>query len=554
LENSVPRGTLFKNIIFMIIKGKLLDSLGERVFDAIVTIKNGIIEDIQESKKSFADYIVPGYVDSHVHIESSMVVPSEFAATAIKHGTIGVIADPHEITNVCGEAGLNFMIDNGESVPLKFLFGLPSCVPATSIESSGAVFDAKTSYRLLSDGRVGFLGEMMNFPGVLGRDSDVIGKLDAAKNLGMVIDGHAPGLTGDQLSVYIEAGISTDHEAVTIDEAIEKIEKGMKILIREGSAARNLEALHSIVSSHTDSVMLCCDDIHPEMLVEGHINLLVKGLMAKGHNIFDVFKVASVNPVRHYGLKMGLLQKGDSADFQVVSNLTELSVKEVYINGEKVYANGEVRFELPVVDAVNNFNSGKVNSGRLKVIAEGSRMRVIKAFDGQLITGSEFVNVQKGWEVKPDTEKDILKIVVKERYNDNPPVTAFISGFGLKRGAFAGSVAHDSHNIIAVGCDDRSIAEAINEVVDMKGGLAVYDNGPVMQLRLPVGGIMSDVPCGTIAREYQKMSDYVKEMGSGLKAPFMTLSFMSLLVIPELKLGDRGLFELSSFSFVNQFD
>jgi adenine deaminase len=538
----------------MIIKGKLVDPLGGRIFDAIVTIDEGIISDIAESNDSFPDYILPGYVDSHVHIESSMVVPSEFAATAIRHGTIGVIADPHEITNVCGEEGLNFMIDNGERVPLKFLFGLPSCVPATSIESSGADINAETTSRLLAEGRVGFLGEMMNFPGVLNHDSDVIGKLEAARMLGMVIDGHAPGLTGSQLDEYVTAGISTDHEAVTLHEALEKIEKGMKILIREGSAARNLEALHTIVSSHTESVMLCCDDIHPEMLVKGHINLLVKSLVAKGHSIFDVLKVASVNPVRHYGLKMGLLQTGESADFQVVSNLTDLDVKEVYINGEKVYDRGSILFELPQVIPVNNFNSGKVNSGRLKVIAEGNRMRIIRAFDGQLITGSGSVPVQKGWEVRPDTDHDILKIVVKERYNDNPPVTAFIRGFGLKRGAFAGSVAHDSHNIIAVGCDDRSIAEAINEVVDMQGGLSVYDNGPVMKLRLPVGGIMSDVPCGTIAMQYQKMSDYVKEMGSNLKAPFMTLSFMSLLVIPELKLGDRGLFELSSFSFVNQFE
>lgn len=531
-----------------------MDPLEERIFDAVMTVENGIIADIAESNESFPDYILPGYVDSHVHVESSMVVPSEFAAAAVGHGTIGVIADPHEIANVCGEEGLNFMIDNGERVPLKFLFGLPSCVPATSIESSGALFDATVSLRLLKEGRVGFLGEMMNFPGVLAHDIDVMGKVEAARSLGMVIDGHAPGLKGGQLKEYIAAGISTDHEAVTLDEAIEKIGNGMKILIREGSAARNLEALHSLVSDYSDSVMLCCDDIHPEMLIEGHIDVIVKGLLERGHNIFDVFKAASVNPVKHYSLGMGLLQKGDSADFLVVSNLTDLTLKEVYIDGKKAFSDGKVCFKLPQVDPVNRFNSGKVNSGRLRVIADGNRMRVIEAYDGQLITGSDFVPVEKGWEVKPDAGKDLLKIVVKERYNDNPPVTAFIRGFGLKRGAFAGSVAHDSHNIIAVGCDDRSIAEAINLVVDMKGGLSVYDNGPVMQLALPVGGIMSDVPCGTIAGQYQKMSDYVKEMGSGLKAPFMTLSFMSLLVIPELKLGDRGLFELSSFSFVKQFE
>lgn len=538
----------------MIINGKLVDPLNERIFDAIVTIQEGIIVNIEESRESFPDYILPGYVDSHVHVESSMVVPSEFASAAVRHGTIGVIADPHEIANVCGEEGLNFMIDNGNGVPLKFLFGLPSCVPATSIESSGALFDAKVSARLMKEGRVGFLGEMMNFPGILADDSDVMGKIEAARALGMVIDGHAPGLTGDRLAKYIAAGITTDHEAVTLAEAVEKIEKGMKILIREGSAARNLEALHSLVSDYPDSVMLCCDDIHPEMLLEGHINIIVRRLLEKGHNIFDILKAASVNPVRHYGLKMGLLQTADPADFQIVSNIRDLSVKEVYINGKRAFSDGKVFFKISKSDPVNNFNSGRIKPGELKVVAEGNRMRVIKAYDGQLITGTDFVPVGKGFEVRPDTGKDLLKIVVKERYRDNSAVTAFIQGFGLKRGAFAGSVAHDSHNIIAVGCDDHSITEAINAVVDMKGGLSVYDNGQTMKLALPVGGIMSDVPCGTIAVQYQEMSDYVKEMGSGLKAPFMTLSFMSLLVIPELKLGDRGLFELSSFSFVNQFE
>lgn len=530
-----------------------MDPLKRRVFDAILTIRDGIITDIEESDNDYPDYIIPGYIDAHVHVESSMLIPSEFAAVAISHGTVGVVADPHEIANVCGEEGIKFMIDNGGDVPLEFLFGLPSCVPATYLESSGAVIDGKDTERLLTEGRVGFLAEMMNFPGVLSDDRDVIMKLTSARKLGMVIDGHAPGLRGDELTNYISYGISTDHEAVTLVEAIEKINKGMKILIREGSAARNLEALHSLVATNTDKVMLCCDDIHPEMLVKGHINLIVKKLLSLGHDIFDVFRAAVVNPVNHYGIDVGLLQVGDGADFQVVSDLQDLTVKEVYIKGVKVFGDNRVLFDTPSVEPVNNFNSEKVNSGRLKVIAEGNSMRIIKAFDDQLITGSEYINVQKGWEVKPDIEKDVLKLVVKERYNNNGPVSAFISGFGLKRGAFAGSVAHDSHNIIAVGCDDRSIAEAINMVVEMKGGLSIYDNGPVMKLGLPVGGIMSDVPCGTIARKYQQMSDYVKEMGSELHAPFMTLSFMSLLVIPEIKLGDRGLFELSSFSFVDQF-
>lgn len=537
----------------MILKGKILDPLKRRIYNGIITVSDGLISSIEESGEEYKDYIVPGFIDSHVHIESSMLVPSEFAVAAIRHGTVGVIADPHEIANVCGERGIEFMIENGNTVPLKFMFGLPSCVPATSLESSGAVINDKETYRILKNGSVGFLAEMMNFPGVLSGEAGIVGKLEAARELGMVIDGHAPGLRGEALIRYVSSGISTDHEAVTIEEAIEKINAGMKILIREGSAARNLDALHSLVSTHPNEVMLCCDDVHPERLIEGHINLIVKRLLTAGHDMFNVFMASSVNPVKHYGINVGLLQVGESADFQIVNNLTDLNVKEVYIAGERVYGDYNIQFNRPRVEAINNFNSSKVDKGELKIVADGTRLRVIQAFDGELTTGSKFVSVKEGFEVNPDIENDILKIVVKERYRDNPPVTAFIKGFGLKRGAFAGSVAHDSHNIIAVGCDDSSISEAVNMVVDMKGGLAVFDGGAKLKLELPIGGIMSDVPCGTMASRYQEMSDYLKEMGSGLMAPFMTLSFMSLLVIPELKLGDRGLFQLSSFSFVDLF-
>ena len=537
----------------MIFKGKILDPLQRRIYNGIITVSDGVISSIEESGEEYNDYIVPGFIDSHVHIESSMLVPSEFAVAAIRHGTVGVIADPHEIANVCGERGIEFMIENGNSVPLKFMFGLPSCVPATSLESSGAVINDKETYRILRKGSVGFLAEMMNFPGVLSGEKDVIGKLEAARELGMVVDGHAPGLRGEALIRYISSGISTDHEAVTIGEAIEKINGGMKILIREGSAARNLDALHSLVSTHPTEVMLCCDDVHPERLEKGHINMIVKRLLTTGHDIFNIFMASSVNPVKHYGINVGLLQVGESADFQIVNSLTDLKVEEVYIGGERVYGDHNIQFNRPIVEAINNFNSSKVDKDELKVVADGTRLRVIQALDGELTTGSEYVSVIEGLEVNPDIENDILKIVVKERYRDNLPVTAFIKGFGLKRGAFAGSVAHDSHNIIAVGCDNGSISEAINMVVEMKGGLAVFDGGAKLKLELPIGGIMSDVPCGTMASRYQEMSDYVKEMGSLLRAPFMTLSFMSLLVIPELKLGDRGLFELSSFSFVDLF-
>ncbi|TFH38425.1 MAG: adenine deaminase [Bacteroidia bacterium] len=537
----------------MKIKGKIVDIHNRRIFNGCITVKDGEIISIDEIGEECPLYLLPGFIDAHVHIESSMLTPAGFAAVAVTHGTVAVVCDPHEIANVLGVEGINFMIDNASTVPMDFYFGVPSCVPATSFESNGATVGIKEISELLKRSDIKLLSEMMNFPGVLEGDSEVLEKLGAARLAGKPVDGHAPGLKGEQLKKYIGAGISTDHEATTLEEAREKIKGGMHILIREGSAARNLEALHGLIDEEPDMVMLCCDDIHPEMLMKRHINSIVVRLVEQGHDLYDVLRASSLNPVAHYKLETGLLRVGDKADFIAVDNLIEFNTISTWIEGREVYSGGEIRFDIPTIVPINRFNATPVLRGELMVVRMGTKIRVMELFDGELYTGEIIEECAAGKIVYAQPEKDLLKIVVKERYRDNPPVCGFIKGFGIGRGAFASSVAHDSHNIIAVGVDDDSIAGAINEVIRMKGGLSVYDAGKVDSVSLNIGGIMTDVPCGTIATRYDELTELVKSMGCPLQSPFMTLSFMALLVIPELKIGDRGLFKLSDFSFVELF-
>ncbi len=537
----------------MKISGNIIDVFSREIYAADIEIRNGLIDEVHRINRVCKNYILPGFIDAHVHIESSMVVPSSFAEVAVKHGTVAVVADPHEIGNVLGLPGVEYMIDNGNSVPFKFFFGAPSCVPATSFESSGAIIDSNDIKKLLSRKDVKFLAEMMNYPGVINDDPDVKRKIEIAKKLGKRIDGHAPGLIGESLIKYIRSGITTDHECSDIDEARFKIKQGMRVIIREGSAARNLEKLHPLLKEEPESVMLCCDDIHPEMLMERHINEMVRTLIRKGYDLFDVIRAATVNPVEHYGLEVGLLREGDPADFIVVEEPENVKILETWINGRKVYGNGETLFTAPKAEKVNKFNSSYISRDSIKVRNRPGMINVIDVQDGELYTTS----VKKRWSeelfVDSSSIDDILKIVVKERYQDLSPVVAFVRGFGLKRGAFAGSIAHDSHNIIAVGADDDAIVSVINRVVKMNGGLAATDGEEILEIPLPVAGIMSDVPCGTIAEKYLQLSGMVKDMGSQLKAPFMTLSFMALLVIPEIKLGDRGLFDGNRFEFMDLF-
>lgn len=523
------------------------------IYSAAIDIEDGRIERITRTDDFESSYILPGFIDAHVHIESSMLSPGAFARASVPHGTIGVVSDPHEIANVIGPEGIEYMILEGKKTPLRFYFGAPSCVPATEIESNGAVIGVEEVEKLIGREEILYLAEMMNYPGVINSSPGVIEKIRIARKYGKPVDGHAPGVTGKHLKRYIDAGISTDHECSSYEEAVEKINLGMKIIIREGSAGRNLNALKSLYSSFPDKVMLGSDDIHPEMLRKRHLDKLVTGLLDEGFNLFDVLKSTSYNQIKHYNLDAGILQPGDKADFIITDDPRKMNILETWINGEKVFDRGRVLFDYSPPAPINNFNCSLVNSEQIAVKKSGKEMRVILAFDGELYTRELIYEPQEGTEIKPDISEDILKIVVKDRYRDLPPATGFIKGFGLKKGAFASSVAHDSHNIIAIGTCDEDILSAINEVIRKKGGLAVAVDGSVKSLELNIAGIMSDKSCETVADDYEELSGIIKKYGCKMAAPFMTLSFMALLVIPELKMSDRGLFDGKSFSHVPLF-
>ncbi|HNR41305.1 MAG TPA: adenine deaminase [Bacteroidales bacterium] len=534
----------------MKISGKLIDIHSREIYPAELILKNGRIMTVTRKDDCGERYICPGFVDAHVHVESSMVTPGSFASAAVSRGTIGVVSDPHEIANVLGIEGVKFMIDDSKKVPLKFFFGAPSCVPATSFETAGAVIDSSDVDRLLALPEIKYLSEMMNFPGVINDDPVVREKLNSAGKYNKPVDGHAPALTGDGLRKYAAAGITTDHECTSLNEALEKISLGMKILIREGSAARNLNALKPLLKSHPDKVMLCSDDIHPEMLAERHINKIVSQLLSDGYDLFDTIRSCTVNPAIHYNLDTGLLRPGDPADFLILENLASMDVKETWIDGNKVFDSGKVNFTYNGAAKRNKFNCSPISKDMIKTSGIGEKIRVIQAFDGELFTRELIVNNTHAGFSGYDLQNDILKLIVKDRYNDLPPAIGFIRGFGLQKGAFAGSVAHDSHNIICAGTNDEDIVTAVNEIIRMKGGLAVADSGSVSSFQLQIAGIMTDRPLTEVASGYKQLSAKVKSLGCDMSSPFMTLSFMALLVIPELKLSDRGLFDGRNFGFV----
>ena len=536
------------------IQGNIVDVVGKRIFKGTVVISQGKIAEIREEPVVSDQVILPGLIDAHIHIESSMLIPSEFARLAVVHGTVATVSDPHEIANVLGIPGIMFMLENGKKVPFKFNFGASSCVPATGFETAGATLGHPEIAHLLELEEIRYLSEMMNFPGVLYGDPEVKAKIDAAKKAGKPVDGHAPGLMGEDARKYIEAGISTDHECFTLEEALEKLKYGMKILIREGSAARNFEALSSLIKTHPHRVMLCSDDKHPDDLVEGHINELVLRSIQKGYDIMDVLRSCTYNPVTHYKLPVGLLQKGDPADLIVVSDLTNFLINQTYINGILVADHGTSFIDSVMEEPINQFSTNRIAEVDLLVLAQKGVMKVQQAIDGQLITRKvEVEPVTTGGTVKTDPSQDILKLVVKTRYQDAPPAMGFVQGFGLKRGAIASCVAHDSHNIVAVGADDKSIARAINLIVKERGGISFVDGDQEFVLPLPFAGIMTDQDGYHVGRQYAMMDRMAKNLGSPLRAPYMTLSFMALLVIPELKLSDKGLFDGEKFSFVPLF-
>ncbi len=541
--------------------GNLVDVWKKSIYPAEIIVEKGMIHSIREIDNknlplSVQGFILPGFVDSHVHIESSMLVPSEFARLAVVHGTVGTVSDPHEIANVCGWEGVEFMIENGREVPFKFNFGAPSCVPATIFETAGAALTSDDVKKLLEKDEIKYLSEMMNYPGVLFKDPEVMKKIAAAHALGKPVDGHAPGLRGDQAKEYIEAGISTDHECFTAEEALDKLQYGMKIIIREGSAAKNFEALIELLEDHPKMILFCSDDKHPDSLVAGHINQLCARAIAKGIDLFKILRAASVNPVIHYNLDIGLLREGDPADFIIAKDLQHFEILKTYIDGELVAADGKSYIPSVGVNPINQFNCEPVNESSLKIKTseypsiEG-KIPVMEALDGQLITNRlELTGKETDGEWITDTTQDILKMVVVNRYHTAPVAKCFIKNFGFTHGAIASSVAHDSHNIVAIGADDKSLAKAINLVIKEKGGVSCISGETSQVLGLPVAGLMSAEDGYSVAEAYTAIDAMAKGLGSKLGAPFMTLSFMALLVIPHLKLSDKGLFDGDTFSFV----
>jgi adenine deaminase len=538
----------------MIIKSNLIDIIARETFPAEVTIENNRIVSIKRIDEKVNTYILPGFVDAHVHVESSMLVPSEFARIAVTHGTVGTISDPHEIANVLGVTGVDYMIDNAKQVPFHFYFGAPSCVPATNFETAGAVIDSNDIDALLSRREIVYLAEMMNFPGVIYKDEEVLKKLASAKKHGKPIDGHAPGLTGEDMQHYFNAGISTDHECFGYMEALDKLKHGVKVMIREGSAAKNFETLISLLKDYPEQIMFCCDDKHPDNLIESHINDHVKRALKYGHDLYNVLRAASYNVIKHYHLPVGMLQPGDAADFIEIDNLADFNILKTYISGNLVAENGQSYIKAVDAPVLNNFNCSLKQPADFKLKADGGRIRVIEVLDGQLVTNelyTESLNIH-GF-AESNTEEDILKIAVVNRYSDAPIAKAFIKNVGLQQGAIASCVAHDCHNIVVVGTNDEDMCKAVNLIIKAKGGISLANKAEELVLELPIAGIMTNQPAEEVAMAYTKLDKRAKELGSKLRAPYMSLSFMALLVIPELKLSDKGLFNGKSFEFTEVF-
>jgi len=535
-----------------IFSGNIVDVKAKQVFKGCVEVQNGKIKNIQRKNVKENEFILPGFIDAHIHIESSMLIPSEFARLAVVHGSVASISDPHEIANVMGAEGVRYMINNGKKVPFKFYFGAPSCVPATVFETAGAEINIDDVKELLQMKEIRYLSEMMNFPGVLFNDEMVMQKIQAAKDAGKVIDGHAPGLRGDDAKKYIESGISTDHECFTKEEALDKIKYGMKIIIREGSAAKNFDALISLLDEFPEQIMFCSDDKHPNELEIGHINLLAKRAVNEGIDVMKVIRACTLNVVDHYGLDVGLLQKGDNADFIITKDIVNFEVLSTYINGELVAHNGCPMIKSVNEKSINKFNCNSIIENDIWVNAESKQIHVIEAMDGQLITNDIILDAKnENGNIVSDPENDILKLVVLNRYKPSPPTMAFVRNFGIKKGAIASTVAHDSHNIIAVGTSEKEIINSINLLVSSKGGISFINEEIEKVLKLPVGGLMTTKDGYETAKAYDEMDQLAKGLGSTLSAPYMTLSFLALLVIPKLKLSDKGLFDGGNFKFTS---
>lgn len=534
-------------------RGHIVDISGKSVFPGIIVVKNGVINDIirLDYVEENAPYFLPGLTDAHIHIESSMMTPENFAKVAVCHGVVNAVCDPHEIVNVLGIAGFDFMVDNAANSRFKFFFGLPSCVPSSHLETAGANIDASMTKEFICRNDVYFLAEMMNYPGVIAEDKEVMGKIEAALQVGKKVDGHAPGVKGDELRKYANAGVTTDHECTTIEEARERIQNGIKVIVRECSAARNFDALYPVIGENPDMVMLCSDDKHPDDLIEGHIDALVHRGIAKGISVWDILKAACINPVNHYNLPVGLMRKGDNATFIAVDNLVDFNIISTIIDGRLVYdsKDGLTDNNLTISESLkvlpNNFKAEPITLQDISQDISKGCAKVIVAFDGKLMTKSEIVPVEKL------SDPEIQKIVVYNRYGNGKPQVGFIKGFNINNGAIGASIAHDSHNIVAIGSSDHYLVKVINALVECKGGICVVSDDETDILRLPIAGLMSHEPAKIIAQNYQRLNAKAKNLGCDFRAPFITMSFMALPVIPELKLTDKGLVDVSRFDFVD---
>ncbi len=538
-----------------IIEGNIIDVHTNQIYPGKIFVSNGKILKIEKSNQIYSTFISPGFIDAHVHIESSMLTPEHFSDLIISKGTLAIVNDPHEIANVMGERGVRFMIDNSRKARVKCFFGIPSCVPATPFDSAGEIISTEMTERLAATKEFVCLSEMMDIPGVLNESPEVVQKIKIAKKYHLKIDGHAPLLSGEALKKYVQAGISTDHECSNLDEALEKIDAGMKILIREGSAAKNYNALKSLIASHPDSVMFCTDDAHPDEIIRnGHIDYLVRSALKDGFDLFTVLRIASLNPVKHYNLSVGTIQVGENADFIRIRNLESFEVLEAYKDGRKVYEKGEnlspVIQDTTDFSELNRFFQHKIDVSYLRKEVVSKQNLCIEVTDGEIITSKSFFDSDSGSNFESDIDRDILKIVYLNRYSlDKKPQVSWIKGIGLKEGAFATSIAHDSHNILAVGCSDSDIQEVINRLIENKGGLVVKNASGLYMLELPIGGIMSDKNAWEVAERYEFLTMELKNTGCRLTSPFMTLAFMSLIVIPELKIGEKVCLILKVFAF-----
>ena len=531
------------------IKGNLLNVFTGEIYPAEISTENSLIKCVKAVKENFKDVILPGFIDAHVHIESSMLSPSRFAEAVVPHGTTSVVSDPHEIANVMGTEGIEYMVRDAASVPLNVYLTASSCVPATPFETSGAIIDAEEVDRLLDKEDVVALGEMMNFPGVLADDEEVLAKISSAKKHRKPIDGHAPLLSGEALCKYIAAGISTDHECTTREEVVEKRKLGMKVMLRQGSSARNLKDLVG-----TGGDFIVSDDKHPEDLIKGHVDLMLREAIEYGLDQVEAVKMVTINPATHYNLNNGLIAPGRAADILVVDDLEKLNVKKVFIKGELVARDNKTLFSVKPIELGSSFRLNLKTSVDFEITSRNREetVRVIQVIEGQLITGESeaILGVDEG-NIQPDLEEDILKIAVVERYGHDRVSNGFIHGFGLEDGAIATSVAHDSHNIVVVGTNTEDMARAVNRLVKNNGGLVATSDGRFNSLKLPIGGLMSSESVKDVSIKLQILQERVKEMGCKLNSPFMTLSFMALLVIPKLKISDMGLFDGEKFEFVD---